>query len=171
MRYLNSFRSVSTCLIFALAPEIGYVCCGEYFHGLSQRSVQLNVDFAEFMSRYAAPNSQSPLRGHPHLAGDCWMWRRRLEATFYKGRVILCCPEDVQCSAQHSEEILCGRCCFPLCKECLFTSQKKDPTKTGVPCALANDNFWGFAPEIIYKSRVRCIEAAAACPIFTALIT
>ena len=41
----------------------------------------------------------------------------------------------------------------------------------GVPEALANDNFWGHAPDILYKYKVRWIEAAAACPIFTALIT
>ena len=40
-----------------------------------------------------------------------------------------------------------------------------------IPEALTNDNFWGFTTEIIYKYRVRWIEAAAACPVFTCLIT
>ena len=39
-----------------------------------------------------------------------------------------------------------------------------------VPTALANDNFYGYAPEVIYKHRVRWIEAAAACPCWTTLM-
>ena len=31
--------------------------------------------------------------------------------------------------------------------------------------------FWGYATDIIYKYRVRWIESAAACPVFTCLIT
>ena len=47
---------------------------------------------------------------------------------------------------------------------------KKRQEEVGVPEALANDNFWGYVTDILYKYRVRWIEAAAACPIFTALI-
>ena len=39
-----------------------------------------------------------------------------------------------------------------------------------VPMALANDNFYGYAPEVIYKHRVRWIEVAAACPCWTTLM-
>ena len=41
----------------------------------------------------------------------------------------------------------------------------------GIPEALANDKFWGYVTSLLYKYRVRWIEAAAACPVFTALIT
>ena len=40
-----------------------------------------------------------------------------------------------------------------------------------IPAALANDNFCGFALDIVYKYKVRYIECAAASPLFTALIT
>ena len=40
-----------------------------------------------------------------------------------------------------------------------------------IQAALANDNFFGFALDIVYKYKVRYIECAAASPLFTALIT
>ena len=36
--------------------------------------------------------------------------------------------------------------------------------------ALANDNFVGYVPKFIVEQRVRWIEAAAACPVFTNMI-
>ena len=39
-----------------------------------------------------------------------------------------------------------------------------------VPEALTNDNWWGYVTKVLYQYKVRWIEAAAACPIFTALI-
>ena len=39
-----------------------------------------------------------------------------------------------------------------------------------IPVALANDNFFGFALDIVYKYKVRYIECAAASPLFTALM-
>ena len=42
--------------------------------------------------------------------------------------------------------------------------------KVAVPEALANDNWWGYVTSVLYEYKVRWIEAAAACPVFTALI-
>ena len=39
-----------------------------------------------------------------------------------------------------------------------------------IPGALANDNFFGFVLDIMYKYKVRYIECAAASPLFTALM-
>ena len=64
----------------------------------------------------------------------------------------------------------CLKCFFPLCEACFLTSRQKDSLEVGIPGALTNDNFWGFA-TLLYKYRVRWIEVAAACPIFTTLIT
>ena len=40
-----------------------------------------------------------------------------------------------------------------------------------VPMALANDNWYDYAPDIIHKWKVRFIEAAAAAPVWTTMIT
>jgi hypothetical protein len=66
--------------------------------------------------------------------------------------------------------ILCEHCKIPLCRPCFLTSQQQ-LCGYGIPEALANDNYHGYVTAIIYKYKVRWIEAAAACPIFTALIT
>ena len=47
---------------------------------------------------------------------------------------------------------------------------KTDKSQAGIPAALCNDNFYGFVTDMIYKWKVRWIEAAAATPIFTAMI-
>ena len=86
------------------------------------------------------------------------------------GHMILCCPEDIRCTRQHLEaHALCYQCEIPLCRSCFFTSQQRDAY--GIPEAMANDNFSGYVTDVIYKYKVRWIEAAAACPVFTALIT
>ena len=51
------------------------------------------------------------------------------------------------------------------------TSNLTDDAEVGIPEATTNDNFWGYVTGLLYKYRVRWIEAAAACPVFTALIT
>ena len=109
---------------------------------------------------------------HPELTDTCWTWRRKLAfpRSIYDELLILCCPEDVICEQAHSPEILCESCCFPLCYSCFFTSKKKEDHLIPIPEALTNDNFWGYATALLYKYKVRWIEAAAACPIFTALI-
>ena len=65
----------------------------------------------------------------------------------------------------------CADCFYPICRNCFLTSKSSKEEKVAIPQALTNDNFWGFATEVIYKHRVRWIESAAACPVFTCLIT
>ena len=81
----------------------------------------------------------------------------------------MCCPEDVRCTATptHETQILCCKCEIALCRQCFLISQKRD--EYGIPEAPAN--YHGYVTAIIYKYKVRWIEAAAACPILIALIT
>ena len=39
-----------------------------------------------------------------------------------------------------------------------------------IPMGLCNDNFWGFTSDIIYKYRVRWIEAAIVSPCWTTML-
>ena len=36
--------------------------------------------------------------------------------------------------------------------------------------ALCNDNFWGYASDIIYKYQVRWLEAAVVQPVWTTML-
>ena len=65
--------------------------------------------------------------------------------------------------------MICDQCEIPLCRSCFLTSIAKQNYK--VPEALANDNYMGYVTSVLYRWKVRFIEAAAASPIFTALIT
>ena len=88
----------------------------------------------------------------------------------FENQDIICCPEDVQCAGDHAEHLLCSECTFPLCWQCLHSSSAQEDKAVPIPAALANDNFFGFALDIVYKYKVRYIECAAASPLFTALI-
>ena len=66
--------------------------------------------------------------------------------------------------------MLCVNCRFPLCRDCFLISRRPGDFDVAVPEALANDNYWGYVTSVLYQYKVRWIEAAAACPIFTALI-
>ena len=74
-------------------------------------------------------------------------------------------------NVSHAANMLCPECTFPLCCRCLLTSSAQEDTAVPIPVALANDNFFGFALDIVYKYKVRYIECAEASPLFTALIT
>ena len=82
---------------------------------------------------------------------------------------IICCPEDVECDAHERGSIICGKCRVPVCRTCRKRLDVQHIV-LGIPMALANDNFYGYAPEFIYKRRVRFIEAAAACPCWTTIL-
>ena len=91
--------------------------------------------------------------------------------SMFRGRIILCAPEDVACSENHNCSIICERCTFPLCFECNTKSRQKAEAQCRIPEALANDNFVGYVSSTIYKYKVRWIECVAASPVFTSLIT
>ena len=130
-------------------------------------SFKRNFDFDEFVANYA---TTGPLEGHPELQDDCWTWRRRLETGPYEGKIILCCPEDERCAAAHSNQMWCKDCRVPICRNCISTSLKNSENTNGIPMCLANDNFTGFATELLYLYWVRWIELAVASPVFTCMI-
>ena len=118
-----------------------------YFDSISYESWKLNWSFAEYKRRYVS-GLDTTMEGHPELEDDCWNWRRQLDCSrLYEGEVLLCCPEDVKCERDHAAHLLCERCSFPLCRRCLLTSRKQDPSDVGIPEALTNDNFWGYVTD------------------------
>ena len=92
-------------------------------------------------------------------------WVRQLP----DGSNILCCPEDIRCrTCTPQSSTLCPRCRVPLCRTCLTRmTQRRAP---GVPQALTNDNWLGYPTELLYRHRVRWVEAAAACPVWTSVV-
>ena len=131
---------------------------------LSPTSLRLNLDFACFRARYA---SSGPLAGVPGLEG--WEWRRVLQCPGRDPTILICCPEDVYCNSKHAAHILCPGCQIPICRDCRIT-MTSGVSACAVPMALANDNWYDYAPAIIYQWKVRFIEAAAAAPVWTTMI-
>jgi hypothetical protein len=154
--------------------EIAYINAFEYFNTrmIRPESFDWNWDMQKYRERYVVKGGdKNPLRNDPDLAEDVWTWRRIVPATSnLPERVIICSPEDVRCPRRHQQmHVLCYECEIALCRRCLLTSSSR--SEYAVPEALANDNYWGYVTSVIYKYKVRWIEAAAASPIFTALIT
>ena len=71
---------------------------------------------------------------------------------------LLCCPEDVKCSAipLHASNVICDLCRVPLCLECEkdLESQTWDPPLF----ALAHDMFFGYTPSVVYKEKMTVVE-------------
>ena len=113
---------------------------------------------------------------------------------------IICCPEDVHCiylgvppppkelraaglsiwahilsfsgwdrRREHDATVICPDCCVPVCRRC-ERKLKGTHGNFGVPMALANDNLWGYVSHVIYKHKVRWIEAAVAMPAWTCML-
>ena len=66
-------------------------------------------------------------------------------------------------------KVLCKRCRVPVCLECWTHLHAK--TEYKIPAALTNDNFQGYVHPFIVQHKVRWIEAVAACPFFSSLVT
>ena len=127
---------------------------------------KLNFEETVFRERYMQAGTS--LHGEAMLREDCWEWRRTL---LYRNGIsvpIICCPEDVQsCSpAIHGSHVICGNCRVPLCRKCGLRMLRNQP----IPMAIANHNFIGYCVETIVKYKVRWIEAAIACPVWTTMI-
>ena len=101
---------------------------------------------------------------------DAHEWSRLLPASLHNGQKIVCCPEDLRCTAcDVGNGQLCETCELPICHQCLV--QMFDQRVLAVPQALANDNWYGYPTELLYKHKVRWIEAAAASPLWTSVVT
>jgi hypothetical protein len=127
-----------------------------------------------FKARYARDDAPggNPFANDDVLSSDCWEWRRRLLLPSKDQHVdILCCPEDVERSKHciaHEDFELCHGCRIPLCSCCekhLFAKKASMP-----PMILCNDNFWGYTTDILYKYKVRWLEAAIVQPCWTTML-
>ena len=108
---------------------------------------------------------------------EAWEWRRlylTADGCFWD---LICCPEDVVCSAEcshqngsgvHERHIVCKHCVVPVCAEC-YDHICRAPLYAS-PMALANDNVIGYTYKTILKYKVSWIEAAAAQPAWTTMM-
>ena len=97
-------------------------------------------------------------------------WQLSLPPDLFEGQRILCCPEDRVCAAcPATQEQLCAECKLPLCRTCW--SRLRQSTCPQVPQALANDNWYEYPLNFLYQEKVRWIEAAAACPVWTSVVS
>ena len=139
--------------------EVGYVSVEDLFPELTSDSFRANWCYFAYKKNYAA---------HPaikkRLAEKEWV---RYVAGYGE---ILCCPEDIQCQkcapdAHH----LCNSCNIPVCRSCLTRMTQR--THSAIAQALTNDNWLGYPTELLYEHKVRWIEAAAACPVWTSMVS
>ena len=130
-----------------------------------------NFGFRTFLRHYGtdwkvADRKDEELR---EFGPTLWEWRRLLRIRGGEDtHEILCCPEDIQCTAKHKHkpEEICSACEVPICRDCWqFLRTGRD-----VPMALANDNMWGYISPLIVEYEVRWIEIAAVLPYWTCMI-
>ncbi|CAK9039941.1 unnamed protein product [Durusdinium trenchii] len=145
------------------AGDIAYLSAAELFGSLSLESFTCNWNLDTYMKQYA---TSACVRDR----FDAHEWSRLLPASLYNGQKIVCCPEDLRCTAcDVGNGQLCETCELPICHQCLV--QMFDKHVLAVPQALANDNWYGYPTELLYKHKVRWIEAAAASPVWTSVVT
>ena len=143
--------------------NVGYVSVRELFTTVSAESFAANWSLTEYIRKYgehAAVRDRLPEQD----------WQLSLPPDLFEGQRILCCPEDRVCAAcPATQEQLCAECKLPLCRTCW--SRSRQSTCPQVPQALANDNWYGYPPNFLYQEKVRWIEAAAACPVWTSVVS
>ena len=82
------------------------------------------------------------------------------------GKTFICCPEDHMCGEQcRQSKSLCLDCQIPICSTCQTDLQAQNI----VPQSLANDNWYGYVQEWVYKVGVTWMEKTVASPFWTGL--
>ena len=143
------------------ASQIGTATVAVVFEEMPEAVFRENWCYKTYVDRYATCG--------PMANADCtrsWSWRRRIVGGRYDGREVVCCPEDEECDAKHSDTEWCLACRIPLCVKCRVRGSKR-----AIPAALSNDNLLGYPPAFLYSLKVRYIEAAAASPLFAACVS
>ncbi|CAE7344756.1 TTC28 [Symbiodinium sp. CCMP2592] len=144
------------------ASTSAYISVKELFGGMHAKAFEENWSWDTYVQRYAA---QGPLKGAECITGS--LWRRRLLHGPYAGQEVVCCPEDERCNGEkHNSVDWCEHCEVAICQDCFARAWT-----AACPQALANDNHFGFAPAFLYALRVRFIEAAAAAPLYCAMVS
>jgi len=119
-----------------------------------------NFQLSTFHERFASDGhvDGNPFANCSDFSKDNWEWRRKLLLPG-ANPILLCSPEDVRTTkvCRHGPTDICESCLIPLCQEC-DKHLRYRPEKV-IPMGLANDNFWGYTCGLIYKYKVRWIEA------------
>ena len=79
-----------------------------------------NFHLGRFKQRYASDSCAdgNPFRNCKDFSDDQWEWRRQLLLPNGGYEILLCNPEDVQCTQTHARHHLCKQCLIPLCHHC-----------------------------------------------------
>jgi len=136
-----------------------------------------NFYLRTFKARYASEKTTggNSLENATELRAGNYEWVRVLITTAAQPK-LLCCPEDVRrgthplapCKA-HARHELCPNYEITLCSLCK-RHLKRSGEAAAIPMALCNDNFWGYSSELIWKHKVRWIEAAIVSPCMTTML-
>ena len=158
------------------STDVQYCIASVLFKWIEQFPEAFNDNFnlPLFVQRYASNNSDdgNPFLNSSDFSPDNFEWQYLLEVPSQREPVrLLCCPEDVErCpSCKKRPNVLCGDCRIPLCKRC-WSLGWSSRYNHRIPMALANDNFIGYATELLAKYKVRWLEAAIVSPCWTSMI-
>ena len=135
----------------------------------------LNFSMELFKQRYASNDHAdgNPFLNSTELTDSNFEWQAILHCEDGNGIPVrvLCCPEDIQRGAKckHPAHELCGYCRVPICTTCQAHAWSAKH-KHSIPMVLANDNFIGYATDIITRYGVRWLEAAVVMPCWTNML-
>lgn len=162
-------------------PQIEYVS-GDWLLALPPGSLWKNFAKKDFDARYAKPGSPLAstdprpdfedwtLRWHPDLLQeDATNEPKNIHPDVkLMGRSpLLCCPEDQRCEHNCVEQkFLCRQCQIPLCCNCQSMLKRNRIS----PCALINDNFYGYNEAWIHDNKITWMENTVSTPFWTGLL-
>ena len=187
-RYLELFEARQTqrdvdkvLCIHSARQYVSNLCRKTFLHRFARQGTPLwNAKFLRPMEK---DTLVTPIIGKPQPCEEdedveeCWEWRRVYLASNGDLWDLLCCPEDVVCTAEcrhansdhiQADHIVCKNCLVPICDECY--QYICHPPLYASPMALANDNIIGYTYETILQYKVSWIEAAAAQPAWTTMM-
>ena len=148
----------------------------ERFYNRNNDSFRQHFNWEAFKSKYCSDDAPggNPFRNSRVLEDDAgeWIQEVRFSSTddTSSGQKLLCCPEDViRCkTCTRKKQELCRKCKIPLCRECAACVVKKKTSS--IPMVLANDNFWGYTTDLLFKYKVTWLEAAIVQPCWTSML-
>ena len=134
---------------------------------------RLHFCLRQFKERYASKqgNTENPFQNSRLLDEDAYEWVQHVTFAGVSDAIpVLCCPEDCKkcskCRGQSGR--LCDRCQVPLCWRCAACVVRQ--RYADIPMVLCNDNFWGYTTELIFRYKVRWLEAAIVSPVWTSMM-
>ena len=163
----KSHRSQNAIEMYAVERSLAFFCRH------NERNFRLHFDLRQFKERYASDlqTDGNPFRNTRILEENQPEWIRHIRFPHLDKDIgLLCCPEDVQRCKKclPSPMRLCNECRIPLCTACAGCIVHNITTE--IPMILANDNFWGYTTDLIFRYKVRWLEAAIVQPCWTSMI-